>query len=196
MERPVQITFRDLPASAAADARIREEAAELEQFYDRIQRCRVVVELPHRHQRQGNLYAVRVDLTVPGHELVIGREPTEQHAHEDLYVAIRDAFAAAKRQLQDFARRERADTKHHEAMHEGRVARLFREPGYGFIETADGREIYFHRNSVLEDGFDRLASGARVRFVEELGEKGPQASTVRPGHQRRRTGATRTEVEQ
>jgi cold shock CspA family protein len=196
MEQPLQITYRDVPASAAADARIREEAAQLEQFYDRIQRCRVVVELPHRHQRQGNLYAVRVDLTVPGHEIVIGREPSEQHAHEDLYVAIRDAFAAAKRQLQDFARRDRAETKRHETMQEGLVARLFREPGYGFIETADGREIYFHRNSVLADGFDRLDSGARVRFVEEPGEKGPQASTVRPGHRRRPTDATRTEVDE
>jgi ribosomal subunit interface protein len=186
MEHPVQITFRDVPSSPAIEARIREEAAELERYYDRIQRCRVVVELPHRHHQQGNLFGVRVDLTVPGAELVTGREPGTHHAHEDVYVAIRDAFEAARRQLQDHVRRLRADTKHHEDPRgEGWVARLFREAGYGFIETADGREVYFHRNSVLDGGFDRLEAGTHVRFVEELGEKGPQASTVRPDHHRR-----------
>ncbi len=195
MEQPLQIAFRDFPPSEAVEARIREEAAQLEQFYDRIQGCRVVVETPHRRHQQGKLYTVRIDLTVPGHELVIGRKPRQHHAHEDVYVAIRDAFDAAKRQLQDHARRERADVKRHEAMHEGRVARLFPEPGYGFIETEDGREIYFHRNSVLDGGFDQLVSGARVRFVEELGEKGPQASTVHPGHVRRRSGPAGTEAE-
>lgn len=184
----VQITFRDVPASAAVEARIREEAAALEQFYDRIIRCRVVVEMPHRHQHQGRLFAIRVELAVPGRDVVIGREPTEHHAHEDVYVAIRDAFDAAKRQLQDHARRERADTKHHEAPAEGRVARLVREAGYGFIETADGREIYFHQNSVIDGSFDRLQAGTAVRFAEELGEKGPQATTVHPSHQRRGNG--------
>ena len=195
MEQPLQIAFRDFPRSEAVEADIRGQAAELEQFYERIQRCRVVVEMPHRRHQQGKLYTVRIDLTVPGQELVIGREPSQHHAHEDVYVAIRDAFNAAKRQLQDHARRERADVKRHEAMQEGRVAKLFPEPGYGFIETADGREVYFHRNSVLDGGFDQLVSGARVRFAEELGEKGPQASTVHPGHVRRRTGAGRTEAE-
>jgi ribosomal subunit interface protein len=184
MEQP-HITFKDVPSSPAIEARIREEVAELEQFYDRIVRCRVVVEMPHRRQRQGSLYAVRIDLTVPGHELVVGREPTEHQAHEDVYVAIRDAFDAAKRQLQDHARRERRETKQHEPAGEGRVARLFRDPGYGFIETDDGREVYFHRNSVIDGGFDVLEAGMHVRFAEELGEKGPQASTVHPGHHRR-----------
>ncbi len=187
MESTLQITFRDIPPSPAIEARIRAEAAELEQFYDRITRCRVVVELPHRHQQQGRLYGVRIDLTVPGEEIVIGREPGHDHAHEDVYVAIRDAFDAAKRQLQDHARRERVQTKHHDSASEGRVARLLRDLGYGFIETPEGREVYFHRNSVLDGGFDRLAAGMPVRFVEELGEKGPQATTVRPG--RRRAGA-------
>lgn len=178
MQVPLQVTFRDMEPSAAVEARVREEAAELEQFHDRITRCRVVVEMPHRHQHQGRLFAVRLDLSVPGRELVIGREPAEGHAHEDVYVAIRDAFAAATRQLQDLARRQRGQTKEHEPLAEGRVARILHELGYGFIETVDRREVYFHRNSVLEGDFDRLEIGTAVRFAEELGEKGPQATTV------------------
>ncbi len=180
MPGELQITFRDMEPSAAVEARIREHAAELDRLYDRIVGRRVVVEMPHRHHHQGRLYVVRITLTVPGREIVIGRAPTEHQAHEDVYVALRDAFEAAKRQLEDHIRRERGDTKHHEVASEGRVARLFPERDYGFIDTPDGREIYFHRNSVVDGSFDRLASGTLVRFVEELGEKGPQASTVRP----------------
>jgi cold shock CspA family protein len=176
-----QITFRDVPSSFAVEASIREHAAELARFHERITRCRVVVERPHHRQRQGNLYAVRVELAIPGHEIVVGREPTEHHAHEDVYVAIRDAFDAARRQLQDHARRDRQGTKHHEPAGEGRVGRLLRKEGYGFIETADGREVYFHRNSVVDGEFDALVAGMHVRFAEELGEKGPQATVVHPG---------------
>lgn len=187
MEETLQITFKEVPSSTAVETCIREHAAELEQYHDAIGRCRVVVERPHRNQRQGNLYAVRIDLTIPGHELVVGREPAQHHAHEDVYVAIRDAFAAAKRQLQDHVGRDRRQPKHHEAAAEGRVARLFRDAGYGFIETPDGREVYFHRNSVADDRFDTLSAGVRVRFTEEPGEKGPQATVVHPhGHAEKR----------
>ncbi len=181
MEHAVQITFKEVPSSPAVEACIREHAAQLDQFHDGIVRCRVVVEQPHRHQRQGNLYGVRIDVTIPGHEIVVGREPTEHQAHEDVYVAIRDAFDAMKRQLQDHVGRDRRQPKHHEAAGEGRVARLFRDAGYGFIETSDGREVYFHRNSVADDKFDALTAGVRVRFAEEPGEKGPQATVVHPG---------------
>jgi cold shock CspA family protein len=103
----------------------------------------------------------------------------DHHAvDEDLYVAIRDAFDAARRRLEDYAGRQRGAVKSHEERHRARVSRLFPEEGYGFLATPDGREIYFHRHSVLHPGFDRLAIGTEVRFVEESGEKGPQASTV------------------
>jgi len=169
-----------MPPSASVEARVREQVAELEQSYDRIISCRVVIETPHRHQHKGRLYGVRVDLSVPGRELMIGSKPSQHHAHEDVYVAVRDAFDAARRQLEDHARRERGQTKRHEPPAEGRVARLFSEPGYGFIETLDGREIYFHRNSIVDGTFEGLVVGTAVRFAEEPGEKGPQATTVRP----------------
>jgi ribosomal subunit interface protein len=170
---PLQITVRNVSLSEAAKQAIREKAEKLDKFYDRIMSCRVVVEAPHRHNRHGVLYNVRIDLTVPGGELLVKREP-----HEDLYVAIRDAFDAARRQLEDYARRQRGQVKLHEESPQARVSKLFPGEDYGFLETPDEREIYFHRNSVLNGGFERLEVGSFVRFTEEMGEQGPQATTV------------------
>lgn len=114
MQLPLQITFRNVEPSEAIEARIRKEAKRLERFYDRIMGCRVVVELPHKHHHKGNLYHVRIDLTVPGGELVVNREPAQHQAYRDLYVAIRDAFDAVQRQLEDYVRRQRGDVKTHE----------------------------------------------------------------------------------
>lgn len=179
MQLPLQISFRGMNPSDAVEARIRERADELDQYYDRVMSCRVVVESPHRRHHQGKLYHVRVDITVPGGEVVVRREPAERHAHEDVYVAIRDAFDAAERQLADYARRQRGAVKLHAPASSGHVSKLFPSEGYGFIDTPDGRDVYFHRNSVLQDAFDRLEIGSEVHYVEEPGEKGPQASTVR-----------------
>jgi cold shock CspA family protein len=171
MQQPLQITARDISLSEVAEADIRAKAGDLDTYYENIISCRVVVEGPGRHHRKGP-YTVRIDLTVPGAELVVDRQ-----TDEDLYVAMRDAFDAARRRLEDHARRQRGDVKVHETPH-GRVSRLFPERDYGFLETPDGREIYFHRNSVLHPGFERLEIGTAVRFTEEAGEQGPQASTV------------------
>ncbi|HEU4341609.1 MAG TPA: HPF/RaiA family ribosome-associated protein [Candidatus Binatia bacterium] len=203
MEIPLQVTFRNMAPSEAIEANIREKAKKLGSFYNRIMSCRVIVEAPHRHHRKGKAYEVRIDLTVPGGELVINRAPTRLEAaklsllqrsekeltesrkpsrhgaHEDVYVAIRDAFSAAGRKLQDHARRQSGAVKIHEAAAHARVAKLFREERYGFLQTPNEREIYFHANSVLPPGFDHLSLGAEVCFAEEEGDKGPQASTVR-----------------
>lgn len=179
MQLPLQITFRNMKSSESIEARIREQAERLDRFYDRIMGCRVVVEAHHRHHHKGNLYHVRIDLTVPGSELVVNREPAQHKAHKDLYVAIRDAFNAVQRQLEDYVRRQRGDVKIHEVPPRGRILQLFLDEGYGMIETPDRREIYFHKNSVLNADFNKLKIGAEVRFVEEKGDLGPQASTVR-----------------
>jgi len=194
---PVQIAFRNMKPSELVEARVREEVTKLETFYAGIMRCRVLIEIPHRHHRKGDLYHVRIDMTVPGAELVVKREPGlhaalrqidsekesksyEAHAeHKDVFVVIRDAFKEARRQLQDFVRRERGQTKIHVPQESGRVSKLFPDEGYGFLETPDGAEIYFHKNSVLNDAFNRLTISSSVRFTEEMGEKGAQASTVR-----------------
>lgn len=176
MKLPVQIIFRNMVSSAAVEAAVRERADKLDQFYEHIMSCRAVIELHHRHHHQGNLYHVRVDLKVPDAEIVASREPAEHHAHEDVYVAIHDAFDAVRRQLEDYVRRRRGVVKMHETTPHGHVAELY--PDYGKIETPDGRFVYFHKNSVIGEDFDHLDVGAEVRFVEEQGELGPQASTV------------------
>lgn len=177
MRRPLQISFRNMHHSEAVERAIMERAERLERFSDRIMGCRVVVETRHRHH-QGNLYHVRIDLTLPGHEIVVGREPALHHAYEDIFVAVRDVFDSARRRLEDYARRRDQRIKVHESPPNGQIARLDFVKGYGCIETPDGREIYFHRNSVLDADFDRLEVGDPVRFHEEAGEEGPQASTV------------------
>ena len=180
MQIPVEVTFRDMPHWDAVEQDILDRAERLERFYDKITSCRVVVEAPHLRHQKGQLYNVRIDITVPGREIVVNRLPHEDHAHEEMQVAIRDAFKAAQRQLQDYVRERRGQVKMHETPPHGRVLRLFADEGYGFIETPDGREVYFHRNAVLDEGYDELEVGTEVRFAEEAGEKGPQASTVRP----------------
>lgn len=178
MQQALQIVWREMEPSPALEAYIRERVDKLERLNDRVVSCHVVVEQLHRHKHRGNLFSVHVELGVPGKTLVAGHEHRKDHAHEDAYVAARDAFDAVRRQLEDFARRERGDVKSHETSAHGRVAELFPEMDYGTIETPDGRSVYFHRNSVLSGEFERLEVGAEVRFSEEQGEQGPQASTV------------------
>lgn len=178
MQLPLQITFRDMSPSEAVEHAIREHAEILDRFSGRIMSCRVVVESRHRKHHQGNLFDIRIDITVPGEEIVVSREPALRHAHEDVYVSVRDAFDAVRRRLEDYERRRRRQTKVHEPRREGRIAFLDYGKEFGFIETIDGREIYFHRNSIVKGRFDRLAVGDLVRFHEETGDEGPQASTV------------------
>lgn len=109
MQRTIQITFKDMPHSAAIEQHIREKAAKLETFYPNIIGCHVTLETPHKHQHQGKLHNVRIDVKVPGSEIVVNRDK-----HEDIYVALRDAFDAAKRQIEEFGRRQRGDVKRHD----------------------------------------------------------------------------------
>ena len=178
MRLPLQITFRNMPHSSAIELAVRERAEKLDRFSDLIMGCRVVVESRHRQHRQGKLHHVRIELIVPGEDIVVRREPALHHAYEDVYVAVRDAFDAARRRLEDYARRHSRRVKAHDEAPRGRIARLDYAKECGFIETPDGREIYFHRNSLVNADYDRLEAGDLVRFHEEAGEEGPQASTV------------------
>ncbi len=179
MQIPLQITFRNFPPSDALEAKIRQQAEKLNRFSDRIISCRVTIETPHRHHRQGQIYYVRIDLTVPQGELVINRHPSQHQSHENLYVAIRDAFAAAQRRLQSYAAVQRNETKVHEIPDHGRVISVLPEDGYGFIETSEGNEVYFHENSLLNCTLRDLQLGSEVRLSEHMGDKGLQASSVR-----------------
>ena len=113
MKQPLQITFRDMPHSDALETHIREKAAKLDEFYEHIIGCHVVLEQPHGHHHQGKLFHVTIDMTLPTGELVVSRSHGDHQAHEDAYVAIRDAFNAMRRKLQDFASKQRGDVKKH-----------------------------------------------------------------------------------
>lgn len=177
---PLELTFRDIDKTEAIESLIQSKVGKLEKICPELVSCRVVVESPHEHQRTGSPYRVRISMAIPsGPELVVKRESTQGHVHEDLPMVIRNAFDVAHRQLKEAVKQQRGEVKTHpeqEVM--AFVSRLFPEEGYGFLRTVEGGEVYFHRNSVLHDDFDRLEVGAGVRFVEEEGDKGPQASTV------------------
>jgi len=113
MQLPLQITFRNLDHSDAVEAAIKEKAQKLERFSHHITSCHVVIEADHQHKHKGNLFHVRIDITVPGDEIIVSREPHLNHAHENAYVTIRDAFDAAKRQLDDYEQIHRRDVKQH-----------------------------------------------------------------------------------
>lgn len=179
MKLPLQVSFRGMEHSEAIEALVRERAARLDRFAQDIMSCRVVVEPAGKHHQHGNLYDVRIDITLPGEEIVITREPGAHKEHRNIQTALRDSFDAARRRLEDFVRRRRLAVKTHEPLPHGRVSRLVPEQDYGILVTPEGQEIYFHRASVLHNGFDKLRVGTEVAFVEELGDKGPQASTVR-----------------
>ena len=177
---PAQISFKNMPPNADIEGRIQQRIGKLERFHDRITSCRVHVEAPQTKDFHGQVYHVRVDITVPGGEVVVNREPGKNHAHNDVGVAIRDAFDAAERRLEDFVRRhDPARVKPHAAKLTGKVARLDGEAACGVIIDAAGRELFFPR-AALTVPWESIAVGTEVRFTEHDGDKGPTAAAVTP----------------
>jgi len=197
MKAPLQITFRNMEPLPVVEEWIRKDAEKLETFYESIMRIHVAIEMPHRHRGKGVPYNVRLDIRVPGGEMVVNREsnPAKQARQagrtelkksmeiatprKDLRATIDEAFKLAGRRLQDYARRQSGYVKTRELPSSAQVTMLQPDKGYGFLTADDGREIYFHEQSVLNHGFSRLRIGTPVTFAEEQGTKGPQASTVR-----------------
>jgi cold shock CspA family protein/ribosome-associated translation inhibitor RaiA len=177
MQEALQVTFRGLDRSEAIEQRIVAKAEDLARFSDRILRCHVTVETPHNHHYKGKRYTVRVDVHLPDRHVVVDRQD-----NEDVYVAIRDTFDAAVRQVEDHSRRARGEVKHHFTPDHGTVTKLFRDDGYGFAQLSDGTDVYFHENAVAGGAFGDLMVGDEVRLVvaAEESDKGPQASTVTP----------------
>lgn len=181
MEMPLDISYRDVEKTEAIETLIRDRVEKLETVCDHIIGCHVAVERTHTHPSHGSPYRVRLDLTVPpGHELVVSKNPGAGVQYSSLESVIRDAFDAAWRQLRDLTEQQQDRTKRHpEQAIGGIVTKLLPAEDYGFIKVLDGREIYFHRNSVLNNDFERLTAGAGVQFFLTEGIEGPQASTVR-----------------
>lgn len=173
---PLQITFQGLERSDAVEAAARAKAHHLDRFSTDIMSCRVAVELLQKHRHQGRPFGVRIDLTLPGHELVVNRVE-----NEDVYVALRDAFDDMKRQLEDAVRQRRGLEKQHPPELHGEVVRLDDEGGFGFIRAPDGQEYYFGRDNVAGAAFERVHVGMAVQFIAEQAGEGPQAKRVSLG---------------
>jgi len=194
MQVPIEISFRGVERTPAMESLIREQADKLEQVCDHITSVRVTVEKPSEHVSTGNAYRVRVIARIPpGHELVASRDPGGGEMHDPLEKIIRETFHALWRQVKEVKQRQKGEVKKHPAQEAaGIVTKLFKEEGYGFILAPEGHEIYFHRNSVLHNDFERLTIGVGVRYFEESGKDGPQASTVdivdKPGARIGRSG--------
>ncbi len=179
MQTPAQIEFEGVEGTPELQAFIDQHIVELESRFGRVTAGRVVVKGPGDRHQSGGQYQVSIRLALPdGREVNIGRTPRQDERYADLTFAVDNAFKRARRQLQDRARLMRGQIKQHENQAIGTVLRI--DPGgeFGFLETTDGREIYFNCNSVL-DGASNITVGTRVSYVEETGEKGPQASTVK-----------------
>jgi cold shock CspA family protein len=180
MQTPVEIDFQGLKGNQKLRACVSKHIAVLEERFGRITACRVVIRAPSERHRTGGAYEITLRLLLPqGREVDIARSEKPDIRHADPIVALNDAFKRARRRLQDHARRMRGQVKSHDGPPVATVRSFDGTAGFGFLETTDGREIYFHRNSVLDGGVRQIAPGARVTFFEEMGDKGPQASTVK-----------------
>jgi len=169
----VQVTIRDIPHSIALEDHVHKKAQKLDHFYQHIQMCRVVIDQTQKHKHQGKLFSVRIDLAVPGKNLVVNRKK-----NEDIYVAIRDAFDAIERQLESYSRRQRGHVKCHQEINKGIVARTFPDEGYGFIRGIDGTEYYFSASNVSHPDFDHIHVGDSVEFLTKIADEGLQANRI------------------
>ncbi|MDY6825420.1 MAG: HPF/RaiA family ribosome-associated protein [Thermodesulfobacteriota bacterium] len=180
MKVPLEVTFRGVEKTEKLEQLIADKAAKIERVCPHMVSCKVAVEAQQKHQQSGNPYYVRVVANVPPeHEIIVKREESRGNLHDTLPGTIRKAFESAERQARELTEQQRHHVKRHpEQELQGIVLRVFPGEDYGFLQSVDGGEIYFHRNSVLHDDFERLEPGTGVRYVESAGEKGPQASTV------------------
>jgi ribosomal subunit interface protein len=174
--KPVEIRFLDLAPSEALEGAARAKAAKLEQFHRDLMSCRVTIERQHKHHHQGQSYAVRVDVTWPGHELSVDRVH-----NEDVYVALRDAFDDMKRRLEDATHRDRGQEKAHAVPIHGEVVRLSAGERLGFIRTPEGDEYWFDAQNVADVPFEHVTVGAKVQFLPEVAASGRQAKRVSLG---------------
>lgn len=179
MKLAPQISFHGMERSEAVEAAVRRKLQRLERLCPSIMACRVSVDLLQKHQQQGQPFGVRVDVTLPGHELVVNRVE-----NEDVYVALRDAVDDMARQLEDAVRRMRGQVKQHPRELHGQIVRINDEGGFGFVRTPDGDEYYFGRDNLTDTRFEQLQVGAEVQFIAEAADQGPQARRVSLGKHR------------
>ncbi|HEY6022965.1 MAG TPA: HPF/RaiA family ribosome-associated protein [Pseudolabrys sp.] len=188
MQRPVEIAFRNIESSDAAEAAIRDHVARLERMYGRMTTCRVRVDQRNQNVNESMPPVVHIDISVPGHkDIVVAHEADHlqrKYQAPDLRNAINEAFRIAERRLgkyKDKVTDHGIAERGHEAANEyrGQVAEVTTEKDFGYVLTKEGGLLYFHRNSLLSGDFDSLSRGDEVSYVEQAGDTGPIASKVR-----------------
>jgi cold shock CspA family protein/ribosome-associated translation inhibitor RaiA len=182
MDVPPEIAFRGLEPSDALKERILAGIEDLEEVYDHLVSCRVMVEDTTAARHSGKIYRVRLDIGVPHQTVFVDRKPVEADERRDVYQAVKSAFDIARRRLHDLKEKQRHDVKTPVLPPHGRVVKLLTDEAgvrYGFLMAEDGREIYFHENALAAGlDYEDLDVGTEVRFAEDQGDEGPQASTV------------------
>lgn len=184
MQKPLQITFKDLEHSETLETMVRERAERLERFHPAIIGCRVVVEAPYR-SAEGTRppLGLTIEIEVPGRPMIVARETADRVDSKGGQAAVVGrAFEAAQRQLQDAVDVQKAEVKQHDNHGStGQVVRLFPEQSYGFVEVRGSPDLYFTRNAVVGGDFDDLEPGTlvHVTIATTEGPMGPQASSVR-----------------
>ncbi|HKK70651.1 MAG TPA: HPF/RaiA family ribosome-associated protein [Candidatus Krumholzibacteria bacterium] len=180
MQVPLELTFRGVKKTEALDDLVRDKVEKLHRVCDYLTSCRVAVERPQGNPSTGSSYRVRVAVQVPrGHELVAVREPSQGTVNDTLETVIHRTFDAMRSQLEQLVAKQRRDVKAHPSQDMvGIVDQLFPDEDHGFLKTPEGESVYFHRNAVVNEDLEDLVVGTGVRYVEEMGEQGPQASTV------------------
>lgn len=181
MQIPLELNYHDVDRSDWSEELIRDRVARLERISDEIVSCHVIVSQPHHHRNKGNAYKVTIEVRLPrNRRLVVHEEPVTVEQASRLFPVINRAFDAMERRLSKAVHQTARETlAPADQENRGLVVRVFKDDGYGFLRTPDGREFYFHENAVLGHDFPRLAVGTEVRFEPSMGEEGPQASTVR-----------------
>jgi ribosomal subunit interface protein len=183
MQIPAKIMFHNVDDSPSLEARIIEKIAKLDKRFRGLMGCHVVVESAHHHKQKGRLYSVRIDVTLPGGELVVshhsGKNPI---MHDKVFAAMNNAFLGIERRLSRFFEK-RSEGARESQWQDGVVSNVIAKERFGFLATIDGTQVYFHENAVAGMRFNDLDIGSKVRFLVAEGEgiKGPQASVVRVG---------------
>ena len=180
MQEPLQISFHNMDSSEALERRVREHWAKVERHYDRITSARIVIEAPHRQPHKSTL-GISISIGVPGRDIVVKREQRLHESDDNASWVINEAFRVVERQLEDYTQKLRGEVKVSGGEREyARIARLYPEQDYGFIETRDRLDIYFHREVVRDADFEALQVGGEVLYTlaPDEGPMGPMASSV------------------
>lgn len=177
-EEYLELSFHGMEPSETIKTKVREYVDKLQKRYSDITTWHVHINGPVRGSGQ---FKVTVEARVPGAELAVGRKPGDINAHTDALVALRDSFAALERQLKKRRRQQYGEVKVHEGKPQGQIASIFHDQGYGFVAVNDGRDVYFHKNAVLEPDFEELGVGDPVELTIAPDEspRGPQATSLR-----------------